>query len=830
MSLDPGVGNDSNAADCDSNTVRKENKADINDSAVIDSTNISDGNSSSSPGENSVHDDSSDDDDDTDDNEDNHSDSYQYLDLSDILKLEIENGEYTCLICTGEIGITSKIWSCTVCYRVYDLDCIKGWSKRGISLNGEWKCPSCNSPNQTKTEQLEYRCWCGKVPDPYYNGHIPHSCGQTCNYSSANDVYSTSHTKGCVHGCPSVCHPGPHAECTAIGPSLPCSCGKHKRQWPCVITPYESGWQCPDMCQERMPCGVHKCMKKCHTGLCGKCEATLLSICYCGRTEVAVLCADRRPELCQSADLDTPNTWTGFFSCDKPCGQKLSCGVHSCSKSCHVSTPDSHICPTMPNPSEKCLCGKTLVSEILGRERQSCEEPIPACNKPCGKLLECGEHRCPFTCHEGTCVPCFKSQAVQCRCGRQQFDMPCKSVLAGERATCRRKCAAQMDCRRHRCGEVCCEYEKVSAEHERQRKRAAKAASLMFNEFGDLSLAEQDSELRSLEHPYAHVCTLPCDRVLSCKKHKCVEKCHHGACAPCLEASFDDYICPCGRTTVSAPIRCGSLIPTCHFSCPIARPCGHDVGHDCHDTNEKPCPPCLTRVEKSCDCGRTVVKGVLCSQEKVSCGRACGKALPCGHLCPAFCHTGECDTACTQSCGRLLPCGHKHNKPCHLPRPCDPSECSAPALDRCPCGHRRRQRKCQEKLEPFECDESCTLHLRNKLLAQALGVDVSIDRSPAARFSFNDDLLDLYYADPQWSSAVESQILGYLKKPDESPTTSSLRLPPMNSQRRMFVHLYAEECQLQSYSEDTGPNRSVVLMKTIRSAAPPARLSDFVKI
>lgn len=773
------------------------------------------------------------------DSDESSSDAYQYLDLSEILKLEIENGEYTCLICTGEIGITSKIWNCKICYRVYDLDCIKGWSKRGLAINGEWKCPSCNSINKTKTAQLQYTCWCGKVPDPYYNGHIPHSCGQTCKHlpdiaqnPQSDGKEDLNGALGCKHGCPSVCHPGPHAECTAIGPSIRCACGNHKRQWPCVITPYGAGWNCSETCQERMPCGMHRCTKKCHAGVCGKCVIRILSRCYCGQSEQPILCAERRPEECED---EAQTHFTGFFSCDKACAKKLSCNKHQCLKKCHVSTPESHICPTMPKANETCLCGKTPVHEILGRDRESCEEPIPVCDKSCNKLLPCGIHRCLFPCHEGQCVPCLKTQPVKCRCGKQEFDMPCKSVLAGSQATCRRKCTALMDCRRHRCGETCCEFEKVSAEHEKQRKKAARSGlSWDLNQLNleDLTLA-QNNDLHSMDHPYAHVCTLPCDRLLSCKIHRCAEKCHQGACHPCLEATYEDYVCPCGRTVVSAPIRCGSLIPVCHFTCPIPRPCGHETNHDCHDPSQSSCPPCLVRVEKDCDCGRTTVKGVLCSQTKVSCGRACGKALPCGHTCPIFCHTGPCKTGCSQPCEKLLPCSHKHTKSCHYPEQCDPGDCNAPALDICPCGHRRRQRKCHEKLGTLECDDSCAVHLRNKLLAQALGVDVSVDRTVrpgAAEFAFNDDLLDLYYADRQWATATENQILEFMKSTENDSSPSSLRLPPMSSQRRMFAHLYAEECQLQSFSEDSGPNRSVVLLRTPTSAIPPARLSDFVQV
>lgn len=65
-----------------------------------------------------------------------------------------------------------------------------------------------------------------------------------------------------------------------------------------------------------------------------------------------------------------------------------------------------------------------------------------------------------------------------------------------------------------------------------------------------------------------------------------------------------------------------------------------------------PCPPCPFLTSKPCACGKNVVNNVRCSQEKVSCGTACGKLLDCGfHHCARVCHGGDCGT-CALTCGK----------------------------------------------------------------------------------------------------------------------------------------------------------------------------------
>ncbi|ANB14156.1 Fap1p [Sugiyamaella lignohabitans] len=744
-----------------------------------------------------------------------------YMDLSDILRTEIENGEYTCLICTGEIDSSSHIWSCEVCYRVYDLECIKSWCQRGIKETagkgqaGSWKCPSCNS---VKTEVIkEYRCWCSKLVNPPQDGLSPHSCGQTCN----------APLTGCVHGCGSICHPGPHSECMAIGPSINCFCAKYSKQWPCIITPYQ-GWQCEDICNEMLPCGEHRCRQVCHNGLCGKCPELVNAKCYCGNTDESIPCSDKRASWSEVKLVDGEiKRWMGYFSCSKICDEVYDCGVHRCSKKCHTRDKDDHLCPMSPRTDEMCPCGKTLVVDLLnGRPRSSCEEPKPKCSKICQKSLSCG-HQCSAECHDGECPPCRKFQSVKCACTSQAFDVPCSFVTAGNVARCRKKCTALKDCRRHRCNVICCEHEKAALERERQRKRQFRSRPGAGST--DNSPIEQ-----------VHRCDEVCNLLLNCAKHRCVMTCHNGPCHPCLESSLDDYVCPCGRTLVRAPIRCGSMIPKCKYQCTRDPECGHPrVEHECH-SSEQQCPKCPYLVERLCVCEKSVIKGVQCHRQTASCGKACGNPLPgCGHPCTKVCHSqGQCLTKCTSACGKLLPCGHIHKASCHFQREsaCNKSDCMEVVIDKCTCGNLTRQRKCTgQSLEeitanpspsigPIKCDESCAIVERNKKMAEALGLDYQAKLASSAQHKYNDDLLDLYYVDPDWSDTIEANLTEFLAM---QPPTKELRLPPMNPQRRMFVHLLCEEFQLQSHSIDSGQNRSVVVLRTHNAITPAAPLRKY---
>ncbi|XP_033010257.1 transcriptional repressor NF-X1 isoform X3 [Lacerta agilis] len=155
-------------------------------------------------------------------------------------------------------------------------------------------------------------------------------------------------------------------------------------------------------------------------------------------------------------------------------------------------------------------------------------------------------------------------------------------------------------------------------------------------------------------HSTAIQCTNICGNVLNCGTHSCTQICHSGKCQPC-ELTVKQ-VCYCGST--SREVLCGTSED--HFSC--LRTCGkklscgmHNCAQVCHPQSCQPCPR-LPQIVHCCPCGQTPLNKLLelgCTERKLctdpipSCGRTCGKPLPCSsfdavHTCENLCHEGEC--------------------------------------------------------------------------------------------------------------------------------------------------------------------------------------------
>ncbi|KAG7886788.1 hypothetical protein KL938_000441 [Ogataea parapolymorpha] len=728
--------------------------------------------------------------------------------IAESLLSELRRGEYTCLVCTGEMDKSSKIWSCHHCYRAFDLPCIRDWAKRGSSTakDRSWRCPSCNNTHFKLPKQ--YTCWCGKVLNPPENEFEPHSCGQTCNSPLPN----------CVHGCSLPCHPGPHIKkCTAMGPVMKCSCGSAERQLPCVLTPYKTGWSCSRPCNDLMPCNLHTCGRNCHAGLCGPCEKPITGRCYCGKHTASLKCHERAPLRSHTAAAQ----WTGCFQCDEVCDDLLDCGNHRCTEPCHAKTPNGHKCPRSPALLTHCPCGKHKLDQ-LASPRTSCLDPVPTCGETCGKKLDCG-HTCYWPCHEGECAPCYGVVDSKCRCNYTQYSVACKLAQQGYVPACNHKCQALMSCRRHRCMEVCCEYEPMAAVRERNRLKGIRRNTIDARNTADEMTIEA-----------VHVCTRECGKLLSCGKHYCQMTCHLGPCRPCLESSSEDLVCHCGQTVVSAPVRCGTKLPVCLNQCQRPTKCGHRPEiHNCHE-DDKECPRCTERVTKHCQCSKRVeINNAMCYQTVVSCGRVCNELLPCGsHRCPKICHPpGQCQTKCTSQCGKPRACGHPCRQVCHAPKECNESiPCQERVTVHCGCKRLSRTVLCSLNTEPLECDEECELEQRNRQLLSALtdASDAPMEGDIVSRFlllekTYTPYVLSLYSQQKVWCESIE-QILQKLVSRELGRQTYHFR--PMKKLQRKFIHELAESYKLYSESQDPEPKRSVFVRLQASSRLPKIGLKE----
>ena len=746
---------------------------------------------------------------------------------------DISNGLYECPICTSEILRNSKVWSCKTCWTVFHLACISTWAKNEGSTKTQhrdnevqilqprqWRCPGCNLPKDDLPSS--YTCWCEKEVDPRsISGLPPHSCGQTCGKHRLRP-------KECPHPCETICHAGPCPPCTHIGPVQSCFCGKKRTSQRCVDTNYSTGWSCGEICVDLMPCGEHTCKRPCHEGLCGACDVDIDCRCYCGKSERVLACFERGPAK-QSQMLEKGEAvprlveWIGSFECASKCERLLDCGNHSCSRFCHPQDPEVSHCPRSPDAVLNCPCGKTPLSELSQTSRESCEDPIPNCEKRCLKRLPCG-HSCQQVCHSDACMPCTIIITIWCRCGRVQSSSLCHQGNEAQ-PQCLRTCKATLNCGRHECGEHCCPGERKAADRQaiKRKLRPLGGASRMIDEGFEAE----------------HICTRLCGRPLKCGNHTCMELCHKGPCGSCREAIFDDVSCHCGKTILQPPLPCGTAPPKCRFQCERPKNCQHPrIPHSCH-SNEENCPKCPFLTTKPCMCGKKALKNQPCWLSDARCGEVCGRKLKCGsHFCRKLCHrTGQCEDverACQQSCGKAKKiCGHPCEEPCHAPSTCrEDKACQNKMLVTCTCQHLKQEFKCGASKSSegnlkkmLDCDAECARLERNRKLALALNIDPDAHKDD--HIPYSNETLRMFRETPKWAQTQEREFRVFAA--DESE--KRLRFKPMSPSQRSFLHSLADDFGFDSESMDPEPHRHVAVFKTPKFVmAPMKTLAECVRI
>ncbi|XP_047100902.1 protein shuttle craft [Schistocerca piceifrons] len=769
------------------------------------------------------------------------------------LSVQLMRSTLECLVCCERLRPRDPVWSCAACHHVLHLGCTRRWARSSRTADsGGWPCPACR--HEVPRVPTEYRCWCGKRRDPEWTPYeVPHSCGEMCGKPRGGTPVTGQEEQhgrvdsggdGCTHRCTLLCHPGPCPPCT-VQVNRSCGCGRESRLVVC-------GQQvlCGATCGRALSCGRHRCERTCHPGPCGRCELVETKVCWCGKTTREVPC-------------DSDEARADSFACGEVCGRALACGNHRCEAACHEGRCAP--CALSPDVVTHCPCGKVALRDMqgtageaggvtastaesggasdatesspeetgrpapdtgatgvsqeedceekasgeVGYVRTSCLDPVPTCGQVCGKLLPCGQpsqpHECAAPCHTGPCPPCPLVTSVKCRCGSLDKELPCCELTTrADDARCSRRCTKKRACGKHKCGQECC--------------------------------IEQD-----------HTCPLVCNHVLSCGKHRCEELCHRGNCKPCLQSSFDELTCECGAQVIEPPVPCGTRRPTCDRPCPREHPCGHAPLHSCH--SEPTCPPCTVLVQRWCYGGHELRKAVPCHQTELSCGRPCGKDLPCGrHTCATACHAGPCPQTCTQPCTKQRQlCGHPCAAPCH-DGPCPDTPCREMVVVTCECGHRSTTRPCAENvneyrriamsllaakmtdvragrtvdltdlagtprgitLKTLDCNDECKIVERSRRLAIALQIrnpDLSAKLTPR----YSDYMRQWAKKDPAFCAMVHDKLTELVKLAKESKQKSrSYSFDPMNREKRHFVHEYCEHFGCESVAYDQEPKRNIV--------------------
>jgi len=806
-------------------------------------------------------------------------------DLTSRLIHELRTHPYPdCLICFAAIHPAQPTWSCSpsspialstdddsdganaarragetaqCCWSTFHLKCIRQWAAksvkdvveawraRGEERSGEWRCPGCQSKRMAVPSGYWYvcrkpithivskrtlnRCFCGSTPDPKPPRlSTPHSCANPC-----------SRPRVCGHPCPLACHPGPCPPCQ-VTTQLPCHGGHKTMSFRCAnLAPGKANGKaaaelsCGRTCGRMLGCENHKCEEVCHPGACPPCRVREVAKCYCGKEEKDLECGVGEEKQCAVVEDGLEKQWLGRFTCDNLCERAFDCGVHHCTKPCHPPSTTPAPCPRSPSLVTHCPCGKHALSPSSAAafppgthlNRTSCSDPIPTCESICMKQLEGCSHACAVRCHTGPCPPCTIMLVRPCRCGSTTRDVRCaedqaraSGTMGIEEILCDKPCGALRACGRHQCNRVCCPLASLASALKGKGKGKKRAGA-------DSSLVDESGW---------HECDLVCGKMLGCGNHHCEQRDHRGVCPPCLRSSFEEMICHCGRTILEPPIPCGTRI-NCHYPCSRPPPsCGHPKAqHACHE-DPIPCPPCPFLASKRCACGKKTVDNVRCSQEKISCGTACGKLLSCGfHHCDRLCHGDACGP-CTAVCGKprklCLPAHHPCTLPCHAPASCSESEpCRAIINLTCPCGRIRQPVACgrstsnaagREGSLQLKCSNECLVAKRNARLAEALGINPDRAGNGDKQVVYSDDLLAFARANTKFCLMVEKSFADFLSSDKKSQI-----LAPMPEARRNFVHDLAVVYRMNTQMVDQEPNRSVQLLRRIDSRIPPQLLS-----
>ena len=624
----------------------------------------------------------------------------------------------SCLICISGIKKNDEVWNCQSCFDTFHLSCIQRWAKDSIfqqkneleeessrvdmsqgrptpqlpRINLKWSCPKCRTAYEEKSVPSKYTCYCGKVVDPVFDPwSIPHSCGDVCGRQLLPE---------CGHKCLILCHPGPCPPCPKMVRN-DCHC---RNSAPATRRCFEKRWSCGKPCGQRLNCNQHKCPDPCHEGDCLPCNKTSVQLCKCRRQQKTCDCA------------------SPAWQCKEKCGKPLDCGHHICDEICHAP---GQCPPCQLSQLRTCPCGKS-------KYQLECTVATPTCGDTCGKPLGCpGDHVCVERCHRGKCGSCLQMVTKQCRCSQsrgekgRRKELPCTKEYI-----CETKCKKMRDCRRHACNRKCC--------------------------IGDCPACEQ-----------------PCNKQLSCKNHKCASRCHPSRCYPCNETKevscycgHSRFLVPCGMERSTKPPRCRNkckaptdchhasrVTHSCHFGpCPGCRQvcekslkCGHNCLSPCHDNvkvkvedtparkaaatpwelqkSGKPdielkaldCPDCEVPVSVTCLGGHETTDWPCFKAKPSSCGRNCGRKLPCGnHFCERSCHKvknapnemdsgancRKCESGCTRS--RPEGCNHPCQRACH-DDPCD--TCLQLIRIRCHCELTQLYVECEKWIKPLSEEE-----------------------------------------------------------------------------------------------------------------------------
>lgn len=377
------------------------------------------------------------------------------------------------------------------------------------------------------------------------------------------------------HKCERKCHPQDlDSPLCPQSPALISHCFCGKTALDTLLTTPRASCQdpipnCSERCTKPLPCG-HECHRVCHSDPCFPCLLTMEIACRCGRTKSTTLCHQ---------GLEEPP------QCTRACRANLSCGRHECGERC---------CTGERKAVERQASKRKL--KALGASRLLDEgiEPEHICTRVCGRLLKCGNHRCPDLCHRGACSSCREAifDEVSCSCGRTilQPPLPCGTSAPPCRFECERP---------KKCG-----HPRVPHNCHSDSQSCPKCPFLQEKRClcGKKTLKNQPCFLNEAR------CGEVCGRKLRCGSHFCRNLCHRaGLC--------EDVGEPCQQACGKARKMCGH---PCEDRCHAPKACKEDT-------------PCQHKRLITCEC-QHVKQEIKCNASKNSEGNS-KKSLSCDDDC-----------------------------------------------------------------------------------------------------------------------------------------------------------------------------------------------------
>ncbi|XP_053994593.1 protein shuttle craft isoform X2 [Hylaeus volcanicus] len=692
---------------------------------------------------------------------------------------QLNKGQLECLVCCEYMKQNDYIWSCSNCYHVLHLKCIKKWAKSSQAENG-WRCPACQNVSLTIPE--EYICFCGKTKIPEWNRRdAAHSCGEVCGRILSKN--------SCPHKCTLLCHPGSCPQCIAMVTRC-CGCGKTSQTVQCST---HKLLLCDSICGKDLNCSRHKCERKCHHGECVNCDKMIEQKCHCGKNKREITCQ-------KNVSL--------VYSCETVCGKLLECGNHTCTKLCHADACES--CSLTPEKITTCCCGQTPLTE----KRQSCLDPIPVCDKICSKNLKCGQpnnpHTCKAKCHQGDCPVCDLTTDVKCRCGNMDRELACKDLISkADDARCEKRCTKRRSCGKHKCNQLCCiEVEHICplvcsktlscGRHKCEQSCHKGRCQPCWRSSFDELYCECGAAVIYPPVPCGTrrpACDKPCSRQHSCG-HEVLHNCHsEPTCPPCTVLT--QRWCH-GKHELRKAVACYVNEISCGLPCNKPISCGRHK--------------CITL----CHPGPCEKPGQQCSQPCTT------PREMCGHICAAPCHEGKCpETPCKEMVKVTCQCGHRT-----MSRVCAEnskeyqriaSSILASKMADMQLGHSvnleevfGQGAKKQNQLKTLECNDECKIIERNRRLALGLQI-VNPDLSGKLMPRYSDFMKQWAKKDPHFCQMVHEKLTELVQLAKISKQKSrSYSFDSMNKDKRHFVHESCEHFGCESQAYDQEPKRNVV--------------------